>query len=256
MSLVILTFYSGFVFAVGKKVITATNEFGGQTIEISNEDYSKVRTYYDEDGAKAKEETIFTSEYPIYEGLKMRISHYFFDRKVKEERVFTDRVAHETLVRRTIDYYDRHAKCEKSFDNCKIKTENRFVEPYSEYNVIYRKKGAKTRIEWYYPNAVEGIAKNVMYFDDFGRAIRIESFYTDKSTTDQGFYKRICYNEYNEFGFFRKKRQEWYYTDDYALANNGKVKKIQHYYYRSGEAVRVETNYLNNEGKRILDSLQ
>ncbi|MCP4753630.1 MAG: hypothetical protein GY866_22320 [Proteobacteria bacterium] len=231
------------VSAQEREIIDDNNAHGGQTVEIANMDDSFVRIYYDADNSIVKEETIFSVEYPIDNGLDKRVIHYSFEKKVKEERVYRDTMSKVTLIRRTIDHYDR-------FTGLMVKSENHFVKPHSGYNIIYRKKGVISKVEWYYPENVEGISKNIVYYDEYGRGAEVESFFTEKTIKENGYFKRICYNEYSPNKYFRKKRQEWYYTDAHA-AIKGISKKIQNFHYRPGELVRVETNFFDKNGAKI-----
>lgn len=230
--------------AAEKEIISSNNEYGGETVEITTEDYSFIRIYYDADYSKVKEETIFTEDYPVNNGLRRLIIYYSFDKKIKEERIYSNSLTQNTKIRKSIDYYDR-------FTGLKEKSENHFAKPYSGYNVIYKNNEAITRIEWYYPENIDGISHNIVYFDKNGMGTKVESFYTEKTSKENGYFKRIYYNEYSPDNYFRKKRQEWYYTNDFSVLNNGKFKMIQNFYYPPGESTKIETHFFDKEGQEV-----
>ncbi|MCG8337727.1 MAG: hypothetical protein MJE63_24765 [Proteobacteria bacterium] len=227
-----------------KEVISEKNEFGGRTIEYTQGDYSIYTEYFDVDGNKAKEETIFSSDYPIDNNLRRLNVYYFFGKKTYEERIFTSSYASRTLIKRSIDHFDRHT-------GDLIRRENHFVRPFTEYNVIFRENGKKTIIEWHYPDNIDGIKKNVSYLDDNEQIVRTESFYTDKTIEEKGYFKRIYYTEYNINKYKRKSRQEWYYTPEYAEQNHGIVKKVELFHYALARPVRVESFYYDKEEKLV-----
>lgn len=242
--LIHLILIASLVGAAEKEVIDTNNEYGGETIETIGDDFTYLRQFYDADLTKVKEEIVYTSEYPINNGLSKLVMHYFFDRLVKEEKIFKNDVVNNTKIAKTILYFDR-------FTGAKLKTENYFVSPYSGYNVIFKKNGAKDRIEWHYPDNIDGISKNIIYFDKNGLGVKVESYFTEKTIRENGYFKRIYFNEFGPDNYFRKMKQEWYYTFEYGKNNNGRRKKIEHFHYQPGSVVTVETNYFNEAGGRI-----
>ncbi|MBU2645963.1 hypothetical protein KKI24_14755 [bacterium] len=245
----VLVWSGGISLGADQDVIDENNEFGGRTLEISNQDGSFVRVYYDDDEIKIKSETVFTIDYPVENGLDMIIDYFAFDKKVKEERIYSNRFAEETLIKKTIDYFDRFA--DPLTNAAIIKTENHFLDAYNGYNVIYREKGLKTKIEWFYPLNIDGIEKNVIYFDEKEIGIKVESFYTEKTTREKGYQRRVYFNEYSPSKYFRKARQEMYYTDAFAEQNNGASKQIDVFHYSSGNDFEVETHWFNKKGEKI-----
>ena len=235
--------------AAEQDIIEEINEYGGRTFEISNQDGSFIRIFYDDDEIKIKEETIFTIDYPVENGLDKIISYYAFDKKVKEERIFSNRVSENTLIKKTIDHFDRFA--DPNDKSAILKTENHFLDEYNGRNVVYWKDGMKAKIEWFYPLNIDGIEKNIIYFDDKEMSIRVESFYTEKTRREKGFKRRVYYNEYSPNKYFRKARQEWFYTDEYAERNKGVAKRIEVFHYSAGSPVRIETNHFNRKGEKI-----
>ncbi len=256
MKRVIAGIFAVFLFSAGaclsaaeQDIIDENNEFGGRTFEISNQDGSFIRIFHDDDEIKIKEEMIFSIDYPIENGLDKIISYFAFDKKVREEKIFSNRVAENTLIKKTIDHFDRFA--DPKDKNAITKTENHFLDAYNGRNIVYWKNGIKTKIEWYYPLNIDGIEKNVIYFDDKEMAIKVESFYTEKTRREKGYSHRIYFNEYSPNKYFRKSRQEWYYTDDFAGRNKGIAKQIDVFHYSSGNQVRIETNRFNKKGEKI-----
>lgn len=225
-------------------VLTENNEFGGQTVEMMNEDFSKTIRYYDIDGNLVKEETIFMSDYQIDNQLRKIVVTYYFGKKVKEEKVYTDRYVRNNLIESSIIHYDRNT-------GDVLMTENRFVYPYEGYNLVFRENNKKRRIEWYYPDNIDGIEKNVMYFDEDERIVKTESFFTPKTTRENGYYKRVYFTEFNVNQYQRKVKQIWYYTDEFAQTHNGIAKKIEHFHYNTGMPDRVETLFFDAEGNYI-----
>ncbi|MBU3917098.1 hypothetical protein KKA14_16310 [bacterium] len=226
------------------ETLTKDNEFGGVTVEVSKDDFSRLIIFYDADSNKVKEETIYTSEYPVDNGLKKIVTHFFFGKKIKEERFFKAQDSRRTLINKIIDYYDRNT-------DLIIKSENYFIAPYTGYNVIYQEKGKKNRIEWYYPENTDGISKNIVYIDDNGVAVKTESFYTEKTMREKGYYKRIYFQAYNDNMYIRMTRQEWYYSDEFAAQNDGKYTKIENYHYWQGKLIKTETGFFDKNGRHI-----
>ncbi len=212
-----------------------------------------MRLYYDDDEIKIKEETIFSIDYPVENGLDKIVSYFAFDKKVREEKIYSNRVSENTLIKRSIDYYDRFA--DPNDKAAIIKTENHFLDAYNGYNVVYRENGLKKKIEWYYPLNVDGIKKNVIYFDDKEMGFRVESFFTEKTRREKGYLKRIYFNEYSPNKYFRKVRQEVYYTDEFIEQNGGMAKQIDVFHYSSGNQVRIETNKFDKKGMKIFGKM-
>ncbi len=227
-----------------KEVISEENEFGGRTIEYTQGDYSKFTEYYDTDGNKAKEETIYSNDYPIDNNLRRLNVYYFFGKKTQEERIYTSSFASRTLVNRSIDHFDRNT-------GELVRRENHFVRPFTEFNVIYRENGKKSIIEWHYPDNIDGIKKNVSYLDVQEQVIRTETFYTDKTAQEEGYFKRIYYSDYNVNEYKRKSRQEWFYTKEYSEEYDGIAKKVELFHYSLGRPVRKEIIFYDKQDKLI-----
>lgn len=242
--LIILLSITSIAVSAEKEVVDTNNEFGGETIEIIRDDFTNVQQFFDADLSMVKEEITYQSDFPINNGLRKVIKHYFFERLVKEEKIFNRDIVNNTKIERTVDYFDR-------FTGEKLKTENYFINPYSGYNVIFKKKNARHRIEWHYPDNTDGISKNIIYFDKNGLGVKVESYFTEKTVREKGYFKRIYFNEFGPDNYFRKMKQEWYYTFQYTKNNNGKSKKIEHFHYQSGRTVKVETNFFNEAGEKI-----
>ena len=58
-----------------------------ETVEVIKDDNSKIRTFFDADGARVKIVTVYTIDYPIDNGLEKQVEYYSFDKKIKEERI-------------------------------------------------------------------------------------------------------------------------------------------------------------------------
>ena len=250
---IFLVWGGGPLFAAEQEVIDENNEFGGRTLEISNKDGSFIRVYYDDDEIKLKEETIFSLDYPVDNGLDMIVVYYAFEKKVREERVYSNRVSETTLIKRTIDHFNRFADSQDK--KAIIKTENHFLEAFNGYNVIYRKDGLKTKIEWFYPLNIDGIEKNVIYFDEKEMGTKVETFFTEKTRREKGTHRRVYYNEYSPNKYFRKVRQEMFYTDAYAEQHNGVASQIDIFHYSSGNEFKAETNRFNKKGEKIFEPM-
>ena len=217
-----------------REIINTQNEYGGETIQHSNEDYSRLIVYYDGDRNLIREETIFTSDYQIDNNLEKIVVQYYFGKKVFEEKRYNRAYAFRTLIEKSITHYDRNT-------GDQIKQENHFISPFSGYNIIFRDKGKKTRIEWYYPDNVDGIKVNIVFLDASENPFKTESFYTDKSVEDHGCLKRIYYTAYNQNRYMRKTKQEWYYTEKFSQMNHNIAKKVEIFHYSLGEPPRIET---------------
>lgn len=227
-----------------KETISLNNEFGGETISHNKEDFSREIIYYDLDGNIAKEEIIFTSDYPIDNNLNRIVTHYYFGKKTREEKIYSQGYTLRTLIEKSIDHYDRNTgQLEKS--------ENHFISPYRGFNIIYRKNNKKHRIEWYYPDNIDGTSLNVVYFNDDEQAYKTETFFTEKTTRESGIQKRIYFSSYNSNKYMRKTRQEWYYTDEFAANNERKALKVEYFHYSLGKPVRIETVYFDQQGEYL-----
>ena len=66
-----------------------------------------------------------------------------------------------------------------------------------------------------------------------------------------GVVRRLYTNEYSPNNYFRKARQETYFTDEYAALNDGVAKQIEVFHYSPGMPVRIETNQFNKKGEKI-----
>lgn len=251
MIISLLIFYGGSLGAAEQDIIDENNEFGGRTFEISNQDGSFIRIYYDDDEIKIKEEMIFTIDYPVENGLDKIVSYFAFDKKVREERIFSPRVSENTLIKKIVNHFDRFA--DPNDKSAIIRTENHFLNAYNGYNVVYREKGLKKRIEWFYPLNMDGIKKNIIYFDDREMGTRVESFYTEKTVREKGTVRRVYFNEFSPNKYFRKARQETYYSDEWAAQHNGIATMVEVFHYSSGNKVRIEINRFNKKGEKIFE---
>jgi hypothetical protein len=228
------------------EIVTENNKYGGATVKYRKGDYAKLIVYYDADSNKIREETIFTSEYPVDNGLRKIVLHYLYGKKVREERLFSRRTSKRTLIRSEIIHFDRNT-------GLVTKSENHFIPPFSGYSVIYREGGRRTKIEWFYPENVDGIAKNVVYFDEDGVNRVTESYFTKKTAREKGIHKRVYINAFSRNRFLRKSRQEWYFTEEYEKRHNGTYKKIEKFFYTQGDQVRVESHCFTREGKLVME---
>lgn len=253
MLLFFLGLSGSYLLAAEQDVVDENNEFGGRTLEINKQDGSYIRVFFDDDEVKIKEEVIFTIDYPIENGLEKIISYFAFDKKVREERIYSNRISENTLVKRTIDHFDRFA--DPKDKSAIIKTENHFLDEFNGFNIVYRENGLKKKIEWFYPLNIDGIEKNVIYFDDKEMGVRVESFYTEKTRREKGFLRRVYFNEYSPNKYFRKARQEMYYTEEYAARNQGVFRQVEVFHYSPDNRVRVETNRFNKKGKKIFNAM-
>ncbi len=240
----ILCFSQIGAFADTEEIISFNNEFGGKTVEISREDFSIILIYYDGDDNKIKDEIIFTSDYQIDNNLKKIAVYYNFGKKVMEESVFSDTFSNRTLIERSIVHFDRNT-------GERIKEENHFIPPFSSYNVIFSEHGKKKRIEWHYPENMDGIKKNIVFFDDDEMATRTESYFTEKTIRELGYFKRIYYTSLNKNRYVRKSRQEWFFTEEYSRKNNGVAKKIDYFHYKSEQPTEIKTVFFDKNDQYL-----
>ncbi|MBU2514851.1 hypothetical protein KJ966_26325 [bacterium] len=221
-----------------QEIISSHNEFGGKTIEINKEDFSITRNYHDDEDNIVKEEIIFTVDYQIDNNLRKIIVYYHFGKKIMEESIFSDVFSDRTLIEKSIVHFDRNT-------GERVMEENHLVPPFSSYNIIFREKGKKKKIEWHYPENIDGIEKNIVFFDDNEIAVKTESYYTEKTIREQGHYKRIYFTALNKNRYVRKYRQEWFYTEEFSKKNNGIAKKIEYFHYSTGRPVEIKTAYFD-----------
>ncbi len=242
--LILIFFSSDLIPADRKEIVADRNEFGGETIEYSKDDFSIQTIYLDADGNKAKEEIIYTSDYPIDNNLTRMITHFYFGKKVKEELIFNASFSRRTLIRKTVHNYNRNT-------GELINSENYFVKPFEGYNVIFSKNGKKSKIEWHYPDTTDGIIKNVNFLNEDEKIIRTESYFAEKTAREKGYYKRVYYSNYNLNRYVRKSRQEWYFTKEYGQQNQGIHKKVELFHYSLGKPVKIETVYYDQDGQYL-----
>lgn len=241
--LLLISLFGYSVSAQTRTVLSLSNEFGGETVEYANPDESRLIQYFGDDDNLVKEETLYTVDYDIDNNLERVVVHYFFGKKTTEELFYNRTYSNRTLIEKSINHYDRETEEH-------IKQENHFIAPFTGYNVIYRHQGKKTKIEWYYPDNEDGIKLNVAYFDSKGNNIKTESYYTDKTVEENGYFKRIYFMGYNN-QYLRKVRQEWYYTDAFADKNRGISKKVEIFHHQQGQAVRSEVLLFDRDERYI-----
>lgn len=226
-----------------REVISLNNEYGGETVEHTNKDESRRVQYFDDDDNLVKEETLYSIDYQIDNNLERFVVYYFFGKKTTEELYYSRTYSNRTLINKSINHYDRE-------NGEHIKQENHFIAPFSGYNVIFRHKGKKTKIEWYYPENEEGIKLNVAYFDHQGLNIKTESFYTDKTVKESGYFKRVYFMG-NDNQYQRKVRQEWYYTEIYSEQNKGIAKMVEIFHHHPGGGLRTEILFFDRDDRYI-----
>lgn len=225
-------------------IISKNNAFGGKTVEYIAYDQTRYREYFDLDNAKVKTEKLFSEDYPVLNGLQKLIKYYSFDKIVKEEKVFTKARSRETMVERSILHYDR-------FLGKISKKEEYFTRSYMGHSMIYYDQGKKNKIEWYYPGNTVGIAKNIVYLDDFGKESKIISYYTQKTVDKVGYYKRISLRGYVPGNYYRNVKQLFYYSDDYSLNNNGIYRIVDTFHYSNTGEVKKTRNYFDRHDQII-----
>lgn len=243
-SVIFLVISQGLSAQQNRLVVEENNVYGGQTVEYRDSDDSMILEFYDDDEIMIKQERVFTTEYPIDNGLRKIVTYYSFEKKTKEEKIYSSRISQSTLIERTIDYYDR-------FTGLKTKSENHFIDAFPGHNIIYRENGKKTRIEWYYPHNMNGIIKHIVYFDAKEKAAKVESFYSEKTTAEEGYYRRVYYNNYTPNNYFRKTVEEIFFTDEYANQHDGVSKVIKHFHYRPGKLFDIEIHLFDKEDKKL-----
>jgi len=234
-----------------KYIIDKTNEYGGVTLGYSKKSdglYS-VKEFYAFDQKKMKQISVFTDAYAYLYGVAIITTEYMFDKKIKEEKVFTEKFSKTTLIKTTTDYFEQST-------GIQFKTKNNFSENYLGYNLIYykpkedlsgnaKKKLIREKIEWYYPENDEGISKYIIYFDVKGiEKERVENYYTQKTAIDSGIFKSIYYLKSG-----KKKRQEWYYTAIYSAENDDIYIKVNNYKYDPLKGSKVTTHYFDKNWK-------
>ncbi len=224
--------------------ISKNNEFGGKTIEYLSSDYSRYREYFDLDGAKVKEEQIFSEDYPIVNGLEKLILYYYFDKKVKEEKVFTSDQSRLTMIKRSIEHYNR-------FTGKMLRKEEHFIRDHMGYNMVHYVKGRKDRIVWYFPNNAKGIVKTISFIDHNGKDYKTINYYSHKTTLETGYFKRIYHKEYTHNKYHRKTRQEWYYSDEFSQANDNIYLKSVQYTYPENRDTMEKVYFFDKSGKIV-----
>ncbi|MDH5559231.1 MAG: hypothetical protein OEY59_00075 [Deltaproteobacteria bacterium] len=243
------------LFGQDRIVVDQYNDFGGKTFESSNrkDGILVFREFYAFDEKKMREETIFTDDHTAIFGIDQINSEFMFDVKVKREKIFSIRFAKVNLVKKSTDFYDQSSRL-------KLKTKNNFVEPYLGYNIIHYKPKSnlkpdekfglvKTKMEWHYPQNLEGLSKYIEFYSEDGeKKVRVENYYTQKSMRDNGIYKSVYYTEDK-----RRVKQEWYYTPQFSEKNKGVYKKIQNHTYYSMSRKKTSTYYYDQAGNVIFD---
>ncbi len=224
--------------------LSEKNEFGGKTIEHMSRDYSLHREYFGREGERVKMEHIFPDDYPILTGIKRLISYYGSGKKIKEETVYTFLQSRLTMIERSIEHYDRSS-------GELIKKETHFVAGHMGYNILFFSAGRKNRIEWFYPDRETGIVKSITFLDDKGQDYKTVNYYAHRTSLKKGYYKRVYYKEYNRNRYYRKSRQEWYFSDEYGKSHDNIYRKTEKFLYPDNKETVVQTYHYDKLGKLI-----
>lgn len=216
--------------------VETNNQFGGRTIVFSNNDKGIVegRNFYDSAGKIMREERKYADEWANAHGTRELVNEYLFDIKIKEERLYAPSYAARRLILRTVNYYEQAT-------GTLVRTENHFAKDHLGYNVIHYDLGTKTRMEWFYPENEFGYRKVITYYARDGKTeLKTESFYTERSVEFYGCERKILVMEGE-----RKKREEWFFSEEWAQKNNGAVRKLKAYFYNPSYPIKPKVYYFN-----------
>ena len=242
LALCIFLLWSSNLFAQDEFIIEEENEFGGQTTEFSDTKLGILQAviYYGSDNRRVKEEKEFTKKSALLYGIVREVKKYFFDIKIQHERYFTPQFARKYLTRKRTDYFDRYT-------GERTKVEKFFTEAYLGHNITYYFKEKRTKVEWFYPQNLEGIRQQVTFFAPDGvRKTKKEYWYTKKTTRTKGYYRSVHFLEDS-----RKIKQIWYYTTDYAAKNRNIIKQIDHFSYHPEKLMTIQSNFFNEKGALV-----
>ncbi len=217
------------------------NEFGGRTVLFRKveEGISRGRNSYDSAGKIMREERTFSDDWANIHGTKSVTNEYLFDIKIKEERTFSATYATTRLIAKTTTFFEQAT-------GTKVRVRNDFAEEYLGYNITYYDLGVKQRMEWFYPKNELGYVQVNTFYDPSGKLIRTENLYTEKSIRFDGCSKSVFYSE----GEKRLKR-EWFFTETYAKANNGAVRKVTVYFDNPNFPIAPKTYYFNDQDETV-----
>ena len=254
MSKLILIFYfitfsvCGIAFSQDRILINSKNKFDGKTYQSYLEKKTLVYyEYYDVNGVKVADEYLYTEDYPILTNITKRRGYYKLDKKIREERFYTPKYTHQSMLKKTINYFDRYS-------GKQIASENHFSKSYLGYNKIIFKNGRRDRIEWFYPNNNKGISKKIFYYNASGKEKESIVYFTEEFTRDNGYYKKVVIKGNDSGSYLRKLEETWYYTDQFAEQNSDLMRKVIKYSYHPNQKVKTRTYYFDSLNEELMYS--
>ncbi|MDT8447485.1 MAG: hypothetical protein RRB13_11390 [bacterium] len=221
--------------------VETNNEFGGRTIVFRNnlEGISEGKNFYDSAGKIMREERDYTDDWANAHGTKSLLNEYLFDIKIKEVREYSPAYAARRLIKKQINYYEQAT-------GTLVRTENHFAQAHLGYNIVYFDLGTKTRMEWFYPANELGYQKVISTYDKKGKLLQTESFFTEKSADYYGCVRSILVTDGE-----KKLREEWFFTEKWAAANNGAVRKVKVYFYNPSYPQDPKIYYFNGQDEVV-----
>ncbi len=240
--LFLLFYFSASLWAYDQLDQEENNEFGGRTIIFQDHKKGIFRgkNFYDSGGAIMRQDRAYTEEYALSTGIARKTMDFLFDVKTKETLYYTKKYQALRLVSHRVTYFEQATGTLQ-------KKENHFVIKNMGYSVEYFDMDAKlTRMEWVYPNNIEGLAKKITHYDEQGHVTKIEGFYTPRTQKKEGLQRSVFINEGG-----KKKTREWFYTPEFAQSHDGAIRKLVEYIEHPSQETRPQKNWFNQKNELV-----
>ena len=218
------------------------NEFGGKTIffQAPERGIFRGQDFYDSGGNIMRQDWKFSEESSLARGVARKVSEFLFDIKTKETIYYTPKYQILRMVSHQVDHFEQAT-------GTIIRREKYFAQKKMGYSVTFMEFGKRIKLEWHYPNNLEGYAKVITYYDNKGKKpVKIVNFYTPRSTKLTGKVKNI-YIEKNG----KKVRREFYFSDAWGKKNNGARMKVIDYLHHPSQNIPPQVNYSDADMERI-----
>ncbi|MDX2469718.1 MAG: hypothetical protein QNL04_03960 [SAR324 cluster bacterium] len=218
------------------------NEFGGKTIffQAPERGIFRGQDFYDSGGNIMRQDWKFSEESSLARGVARKVSEFLFDIKTKETIYYTPKYQILRMVSHQVDHFEQAT-------GTIIRREKYFAQKKMGYSVTFMEFGKRIKLEWHYPDNLEGYAKVITYYDEKGiKPVKIENFFTPRTTMLTGQIRSV----YIEKGG-KKVRREWYYSPVWGKKNKGARMKVIDYLHHPSQEIPPQVNYLDADKERI-----
>lgn len=225
--------------------INQNNKFGGSTITFRAPGLGIKEGECLMDGGNSlmEKSKTYTEGKQAITGIHSVTEDYLYNALIKREVIYTRKDSFRRRIGKTVYHFEQTTGRLQS-------KETHFIEKHKGYNVEHYQIGDLIdKLEWHYPDAKDGVHQKIIHFDDQGKKIaKEEILFTERHAKKEGVLKQVkLYDEKD-----RLSREEWYYTPEWARANQGVAKRVLSPYYHPTYKIPPRELLYDLQGELIL----